>query len=449
MPQSRSSKALTEDIRAPFVVGAGLSNTPSTAGPVDNNFAVRGRSATAGNPDIEAWRVDAYDALRVGGEVITPMRKTISVTLPTAGVNEAINQVIAFIPRACRLTGISEVHGVAEGTAATMTAYIEKLTGTQAVGGGVSLMSGTFDMKATALTVQNATLTSNKDASGASYLELAAGDRLGLVFSAVADDLAGIQITLTFAPSGDQLWLPVLLTLNGKMVDQHFFVADQDYIVTGAYAVHGTKLSVAGKLQITKCTGAAQAPSAGTALLTNNSNAGFDLNAANNTAQTGTLTATAASLRLAPGNTLAFNFPATVTALADLVVMVTLQPKERWQTVSFQCAPNASLADAIIFTADRDYEIKSAGAIWTVAAASGNTQLTRDTGTTAGGAGTNLIALDTAAGWQTDGTANTTEVATWTDSRFNFLKAGDRLGIDYSVTTTLEGFCCTVSLKPV
>lgn len=115
------------------------------------------------------------------------------------------------------------------------------------------------------------------------------------------------------------------LPLNGDNVDQAIFTAPFACVVTGVTEIH----AVAGNdgsavnLQLTKDT-STNAPGAGTDLLTNNSNAGFDLKGTANTLQTGTLTATVASLTLAAGNRLSLDFAGTITTLSGVQVTVTL-----------------------------------------------------------------------------------------------------------------------------
>lgn len=122
-----------------------------------------------------------------------------------------------------------------------------------------------------------------------------------------------------------------VVTLNlpgtGMLVDQSFFIADRAYLVTAITEVH----AVAGddtdpvNLQVTKDT-TTDAPGAGTNLLTNNTDAGFDLKGTANTVQNGTLTETVASLQLAAGNRLSVDFAGVLTTLAGIQLTVALQP---------------------------------------------------------------------------------------------------------------------------
>lgn len=113
---------------------------------------------------------------------------------------------------------------------------------------------------------------------------------------------------------------------NGSLADECFFIANRAYEVVAIREVHSTAGSDGGavNLQVTKDT-STNAPGAGTDLLTNNANAGFDLKGTANTVQTGTLTGTGASLQLAAGDRLSVDFAGTLTALAGVVVTVSLK----------------------------------------------------------------------------------------------------------------------------
>lgn len=84
--------------------------------------------------------------------------------------------VIFIAPYPCVFIGASEVHSTAETTSTTMTCQIEKLTGTVASGSGQNLLMSPFNLKATANTVQNATLVQQSQ----TLFSLNTGDRLGL-----------------------------------------------------------------------------------------------------------------------------------------------------------------------------------------------------------------------------------------------------------------------------
>jgi hypothetical protein len=110
------------------------------------------------------------------------------------------------------------------------------------------------------------------------------------------------------------------------LTDLAFFLATRAYKVVGVRCVYDTAGTDASavNVQVTKDTGT-NAPGAGTDLLTNNTNAGFNLKATANTPQTGTLVTTAGATTMAAGDRLSLDFAGTLTALAGLVVEVDLE----------------------------------------------------------------------------------------------------------------------------
>jgi hypothetical protein len=114
--------------------------------------------------------------------------------------------------------------------------------------------------------------------------------------------------------------------LNADCVDQSFFLANRTYLVTDVRYIHATAGNDAGavNLQLTKDTGT-QAPGAGTDLLTDNANAGFNCKGTANTVQQGTLVTSEATRTLAPGDRLSFDFAGAVTNLAGVVATVSLR----------------------------------------------------------------------------------------------------------------------------
>lgn len=113
---------------------------------------------------------------------------------------------------------------------------------------------------------------------------------------------------------------------NAALADQCFFIADRDLEVISILEVHSAAGTAVGavNLQITKDT-ATDAPGAGIDLLTNNTNAGFDMKGTANTLQTGSLISTIASLRLTSGDRLSVDFAGTLTTVAGVVVTVVLK----------------------------------------------------------------------------------------------------------------------------
>lgn len=119
----------------------------------------------------------------------------------------------------------------------------------------------------------------------------------------------------TYAPSG-----------TPAATDAVFFVATRAYVVVSVSEVHSVAAGGASSLQVVKDTDT-NAPGAGTDLLTNNTNAGFDLNGTANTVQTGTLTATLATKTLAAGDRLSVDYANAIQSSAGVTVTACLAPQ--------------------------------------------------------------------------------------------------------------------------
>jgi len=95
--------------------------------------------------------------------------------------------------RAAIVTSCSEIHATAAGGTSTLTVTHD--TSTNTPGAGTSIMTGSFNLNATANTIQNATLTST-----VATLTLAAGDRLAVNFANAIQSSAGIVVSCALAP---------------------------------------------------------------------------------------------------------------------------------------------------------------------------------------------------------------------------------------------------------
>lgn len=105
--------------------------------------------------------------------------------------------------------------------------------------------------------------------------------------------------------------------------DRADFVAPYPMYVKSLTCVFGVAAGGASKLQVSKDT-ATDAPGAGTDLLSDNTAAGFDLNATANTVQYGTIVTTAGARKLAKGDRLSVDFANTIQSTAGLVVTAEL-----------------------------------------------------------------------------------------------------------------------------
>lgn len=102
--------------------------------------------------------------------------------------------------------------------------------------------------------------------------------------------------------------------------DRALFVAPIACTLVAASESHGVAAGGASALQLVKDTGTA-APGTGTDILTNNTNAGFDLNATANTPQVGTFAATS----FAVGDRLSMDFAQAIQSTAGLVITILLR----------------------------------------------------------------------------------------------------------------------------
>lgn len=119
----------------------------------------------------------------------------VVLSVNAALATEAVDQNIFIADRPYNVVAVGEVHGTAEATATTLTAQVNKCTGTTVAGSGSNVLTSTFNLKGTANTVQNGTLSATL-----ANTQLAAGDRLALHVSGAATELAGVVINIVLQP---------------------------------------------------------------------------------------------------------------------------------------------------------------------------------------------------------------------------------------------------------
>lgn len=138
--------------------------------------------------------------------------------------------------------------------------------------------------------------------------------------------LAGASLTLSGTTSSSALicgnYHP---SGTPAATDAVFFIATRAMRVVAVSEVHSVAAGGASALQVVKDTGT-NAPGAGTDLLTNNTNTGFDLNGTANTVQTGTLVSTAGVTTLAAGDRLSVDYANAIQSSAGVVVTACMAP---------------------------------------------------------------------------------------------------------------------------
>lgn len=232
-------------------------------------------------------------------------------------------------------------------------------------------------------------------------------------------------------------------TLNASVGTTPFFIADQAYVVTAISYVHKTQGTGTAVCNVTHDTGT-QAPGAGATLQTGT----FACTTiVTNTTTAGVLTATTANLTLAVGDRLSILFAGTTTSLAGVVVTVQMLPVTAGDYATCFWRANGDIATTSFYQANRDMVVTGVRAIYgTAFAAAVTINVMKDTGTTAAGGGTSVLAA-TMAG---DGTINTllTPALTATASVLSMV-AGDRLSLKFSATTTGALLCVVVTFAPI
>jgi hypothetical protein len=444
MPIRGNLKNFFSASRYPFAKRFGLLPNPDIIDhDMDNNSYLSWSTADASD-SIEGMRVDANDRLRIGRSIYRDTPKVIKFSMNANA--DIATQCVFIADQAYEFSTVQEVHATAAGSA-TATLDITKDISGIAPGAGTSLLSSVMLLNTTANTPQGKTRASNPQT-----IQIAAGDRISVKFSGTLTSLAGVVVTIVLSPglSGGSAVFNMLA--NGSLADQCFYTATKNMKISSIYYVHSTAGTDASavNLQVTKDT-STNAPGAGTDLLTNNTNAGFDCKGTINVVQTGALTATAANLRLAPGDRLSVDFAGTLTALAGVVVVVTFVPYYTTVEVTFNLNANSALADQCFFYAGRPYNIIAISEVHSTAGTDGgavNLQVTLDRETDAPGAGSDLISLNANAGFNLKGTANTVQVGTFISNGLNYMLAGDRLSVDFAGTlTSVAGVVVTVTLE--
>lgn len=99
--------------------------------------------------------------------------------------------VFWIAPFECVVSEIREVHQTAGTDTGAVTLQIEKLTGTQALDGGVELLAEAFDLKGTANTVNTGTLTTTL-----ADRNLNRGDRLAMKDSGVLTSVNNVTVII-------------------------------------------------------------------------------------------------------------------------------------------------------------------------------------------------------------------------------------------------------------
>jgi len=123
-------------------------------------------------------------------------------------------------------------------------------------------------------------------------------------------------------PTFDVTWCEAAGTASAT--DRTLLIATAPVYVEAISEVHAVAAGGASVVQVTKDT-STDAPGAGTDMLSNNTNTGFDLSATANTVQAGTLKTTAGLRKLNTGDRLSLDFANAIQSTAGLAITVRLR----------------------------------------------------------------------------------------------------------------------------
>lgn len=402
---------------------------------------------------------DASDRLRIGGALNRPQHTPILCMVQANGkIATSPIFVNANDAEALEIVRIDCIFSVADG--AVNTGKITKEIAGVAPGSGDSVMTGTFDLNATANTLQTATLVGvpgntsrNNTLSGTSKLLISAGEQLSFKPTSAVTSLAGLAIIVWVRESVALPPASLFLAANGDIATMTMYLNVIPGTTVRAVAMRWSAAATnAGTVtaDVTKDT-STNAPGAGTSVLT----AAQSVKGTANTTVFPALTATAATLKMASGDRLALKMTGTLTALAGLVVTVFFaEGPERLITIPLTYWDALSTDRTLFIANDRYYEVYDNWGTWSTASTSLTKLLTKDTGTTAPGAGTGLLTDNTNAGILTSATANTPvgslRLSAVSTKPSLILAPGDRLGIkNASAVGALAGYAGTVVLRAI
>jgi hypothetical protein len=427
---------------------------------IGNNYEFTARDAADAN-DLPIIGYDADNTFRHGGEAKTPARAPLVFHVyPNANL---LSQTFFVNPtnRPLALTLSAEIHttaGSVAGAAATITH--ETLVGAlqQATGTGKAVLTATYNLHATAETVQNGALAANyrresrnvnvaNATPGAGLIVLQPGDSLSVKFSGTLTTLVGVTITAFVNPGCKYEFVSFYVAPAGTAVTTSLLTSLRPRKLLFGAALWQTPEATAATLtlDVTK-DASATAPGAGTTMLAATAN----LKTAGLTYTQLGLSATASALQTISTDSIAVKISAATTELAGLCVTLALDGKQLETSVHYNAANSTVGTDEEIFIADRDYEVLDYAAKWSHVGTSNFLLLTADTGTQTPSTGTGLGTDNTNKGFDTTGTVNVPAFGTLTALNTRYLFKGDRLGLHNQGTTgALAGAQVSVRLRPM
>lgn len=144
------------------------------------------------NPPLAFHVHNGYDMNKVSWVDIDQKTLYLAHTVPSVDAATAGYYSTFFIaPAIMTLQSVREVHATAGTAGGSVTLQVEKLTSTTAPGSGTNMLGTALSLKATANSVQTASLTTTLANRG-----LAIGDRVALKTSGTLTSVANVTVLL-------------------------------------------------------------------------------------------------------------------------------------------------------------------------------------------------------------------------------------------------------------
>ena len=133
---------------------------------------------------------DGFDASKVSSLNLVDRTLYLTHTIYGTGAATATNYgVFWIVPIVCNIASVQEVHQTAGSDGGTVTIGLEKLTGTDALGAGDSVLASELSLKATANTIQTGSLSLTL-----ANRSLIVGDRLALEDTGTLTSVANVTV---------------------------------------------------------------------------------------------------------------------------------------------------------------------------------------------------------------------------------------------------------------
>jgi hypothetical protein len=443
------SITLRERMIAPFTKFAGMKRARFAFDGWKGDFTQRFQNK-AGVDYIPLIGSDSLDNPLLCGQTFTGILTPINLRIEA---NAKIAQTIPFFVNAndgnpLEIVRIDCIFDTADGAA--NTGYVSKDIQGNLAGAGKSVMSGTFNLNATANTLQTSSLYASTlvGTSENPSLSINPGEQLTFNIASAVTNLAGLSVTVWVRPHTGASFATFSRVANGDIATATMYLnlipGQTIRAISMRWNTAGTDAGTV-TATVTRDTGTT-APGAGTNMLA----AAQSVKGAAGTTVFPALTATTANLTMAAGDRLAVLMAGTLTALAGLVVTVFFSASARDHIVVPLSFWDAQSTNRTIFISNAYYIVTDYWGVWSTASSSNTQALTKDSGTTAPGSGTVLLTDNTNAGIGTSATANTPVEGTLiTTARTGlWLGPGDRLGVKNAGTATgLAGNFSAVVLR--